>query len=262
MQNRRSLIVSTLAATALLAAGATLSAAPASAKGERVAVLGANGRTGKPVVEQLLARGYQVRAMVRDPAAAGGAFPAGVEVVAGDVRDAKQLAAAFKGVKYVISTIGASGGPKAAERGSANDVDNVGIANVAQAAKAARVRQVVLVSSSGVTKAAENPMAFMRPILAAKAEGEQALRASGVPYTIVRPGGLRDDAGGQLAVQFSQGDTTAGRIPRADVATACIEALGRKDALGRTAEIFSAKDAAPTDWAKAFDALQPDAARK
>ena len=147
MQNRRSLIVSTLAATALLAAGATLSAAPASAKGERVAVLGANGRTGKPVVEQLLARGYQVRAMVRDPAAAGSAFPAGVEVVAGDVRDAKQLAAAFKGVKYVISTIGASGGPKAAERGSANDVDNVGIANVAQAAKAARVRQVVLVSS-------------------------------------------------------------------------------------------------------------------
>ena len=54
MQNRRSLIVSTLAATALLAAGATLSAAPALAKGERVAVLGANGRTGKPVVEQLL----------------------------------------------------------------------------------------------------------------------------------------------------------------------------------------------------------------
>ena len=262
MQNRRSLIVSTLAATALLAAGAALAAAPASAKGERVAVLGANGRTGKPVVEQLLARGYQVRAMVRDPAAAGGAFPAGVEVVAGDVRDAKQLAAAFKGVKYVISTIGASGGPKAAERGSANDVDNVGIANVAQAAKVARVRQVVLVSSSGVTKAAENPMAFMRPILAAKAEGEQALRASGVPYTIVRPGGLRDDAGGQLAVQFSQGDTTAGRIPRADVATICIEALGRKAALGRTFDAFSAETPAPTDWAKAFDALQPDAARK
>lgn len=262
MQNRRSLIVSTLAATALLAVGATLSAAPAAAKGERVAVLGANGRTGKPVVEQLLERGYKVRAMVRDPAAAAGAFPAGVEVVAGDVREPKQLAAALKGVKYVISTIGASGGPKAGERGSANDVDNVGIANLAQAAKAARVKQLVLVSSSGVTKAAENPMAFMRPILAAKASGEQALRDSGVPYTIVRPGGLRDDPGGKLAVQFSQGDTTAGRIPRADVATICIEALGRKAALGRTFEAFSAETPAPTDWAKAFDALKADAAAK
>lgn len=261
MQTRRSLIVSTLAATALLVAGATLSAAPALAKGELVAVTGANGRTGKATVEQLLARGYKVRAMVRDPAAVAGSFPAGVEVVAGDVRDPKQLDAALKGVKYVISTLGASGGPKAAERGSANDVDNVGIANLAKSAKAARVKQVVLVSSSGVTKAAENPMAFMRPILAAKAEGEQALRDSGVPYTIVRPGGLRDDAGGALAVQFSQGDTTSGRIPRADVATICIEALGRKAALGRTFEAFSAESPAPTDWAKAFGALKADAAK-
>jgi uncharacterized protein YbjT (DUF2867 family) len=205
-----------------------------------------------------VARGYKVRALVRDPAAAQGKLPAGVESVAGDVRDAKQLVTGLKGAKYAIVSIGASGGPKADAGGSTQDIDNLGVANLAQAAKAAGVAQLVLVSSSSVTKAADYPVTFMRPILAAKFAGEQALRTSGVPYTIVRPGGLVDEPGGKLAVQFSQGDTTTGRIPRADVATACIEALGRKDALGRTVEIFSSKDSAPTDWGKVFGALKAD----
>ena len=258
MKNRRSRILSALAATALVAAGLGAPVAQA-AKGELVAVAGATGRTGKHLVEQLVARGYTVRALVRDPASAQGKLPAGVEAVAGDVRDVNQLAAGLKGAKYAIVSIGASGGPKADAGGTPQDIDNRGVANLAQAAKTAGIAQLVLVSSSAVTKAADYPMAFMRPILAAKFEGEQALRASGVPYTIVRPGGLVDEPGGKLAVQFAQGDTTTGRIPRADVATACIEALGRKDALGRTAEIFSAKDAAPTDWAKAYAALTADA---
>jgi uncharacterized protein YbjT (DUF2867 family) len=257
MKNRRSLIVSALAATALLAVAAGASAAQAA--GELVAVAGATGRTGKLVVEQLVARGYKVRALVRDPATAQGKLPAGVEVVAGDVRDPKQLAAGFKGAKYAIVSIGASGGPKADAGGTPQDIDNRGVANAAQAAKAAGIAHLVLVSSSAVTQSATYPQAFMRPILAAKFEGEQALRASGVPYTIVRPGGLVDEPGGRLPVQFAQGDTTTGRIPRADVATACIESLGRKDAFGRTAEIFSAKEPGPTDWGKSFAALKADA---
>ena len=198
-----------------------------------------------PVVEQLVARGYKVRALVRDAAAARAKLPAGVELVVADVRDPNTLAPALKGAKYVISAIGAGGGPKADPANGARDVDHLGVANLATASKAAGVKQLVLVSSSSVTKAAENPMAFMRPILAAKFEGEQALRASGVPYTIVRPGGLSDEPGGKLVVTFSQGDTTTGRIPRADVATACIEALGRKAAQGRTFEIFSARTRRP-----------------
>jgi len=259
MTTRRSLVLSTLASFGVLAAGAMplVQAAP---KDDLVAVVGATGRTGVPVVEQLVARGYKVRALVRDAAAAKAKLPAGVEIVVADVRDPNTLAPALKGVKYVISTIGAGGGPKADPTNGAREIDHLGVANLATVSKAAGVKQLVLVSSSSVTKAAENPMAFMRPILAAKFEGEQALRSSGVPYTIVRPGGLSDDAGGKFAVTFAQGDTTAGRIPRADVATACIEALGRRSALGRTVEIFSSSDAAATDWAKAFKALKPDAA--
>lgn len=246
---------SILALGALLLAMATSDAAP---RADLVLVAGATGRTGRQVVEQLVARNYRVRALTRDAARAGGQFPSVVELVVGDVRDPASLQRAMKGVRYVISTVGAGGGPNPEPGNGPNDIDHLGVANLAQAAKRARVRQIVIVSSMAVTKAAEYPLAFMRPILAAKAEGEAAVRRSGVPYTILRPGGLLDEPGGKWAVQFAQGDTTIGRIPRADVATACIEALGRRSALSRTAEILSSKTPAPNAWAADFAALKAD----
>lgn len=255
MTSRRSIVLKTLAVCGAFAAGA-LPAAQAAPRDELVAVAGATGRTGIQLVEQLAARGYKVRALVRDVAAARAKLPAGVELVVADVRDANTLAAAVKGATYVISATGA--GSKAGPNDGPREVDHLGVVNLATVSKAAGVRQLVLVSSLSVTKAAEHPMAFMRPILAAKFDGEQALRASGLPYTIVRPGGLSDEPGGALAVAFGQGDSIIGRIPRADVATVCIEALGRAAALGRTFEVVSAKDAAPNDWAKSFAALRAD----
>ncbi len=229
------------------------------AKGELVLVAGATGRTGKLAVQQLATRGYKVRALVRDEGKATKAeFPAGVQVVKGDVRDPASLKAALKGVKFVISAIGAGGGPNPTPGNGADDIDNLGVANLAQAARAAKVRHLVLVSSAATSHYADYPVPFMRPILAAKFKGETALRASGVSYTIVRPGGLVDEAGGKAAVDFLQGDTANGRIPRADVATACIEALGRKSALGKTFEIVSGKGAWPNNWSKDFAALAAD----
>ena len=131
---------------------------------------------------------------------------------------------------------------------------------MAQVAKKARVKQLVLVSSAAVTQAETYPMAFMRPILAAKFKGENALRASGVPYTIIRPGGLLDEPGGRKAVQFAQGDKTTGRIPRADVALVSVEALGRKSAQGKTFEILSGNGTLPQDFEREFAALAGDPA--
>ncbi len=247
--------------TILLGLATVVIAAPSVslARGELVLVAGATGRTGKQAVLQLAARGYKVRALVRDEGKATKAeFPAGVAVVKGDVRDIESLKAGMKGVKFVISAIGAGGGPNPAPGNGAEDIDNQGVANLAQAASAARVRHLVLVSSAGTTQYADYPVPFMRPILAAKFKGEAALRASGVPYTIVRPGGLVDDAGGKAAVDFLQGDKANGRIARADVATVCIAALGRKSALGKTFEIISGKGAWPNNWDKDFAALAAD----
>jgi uncharacterized protein YbjT (DUF2867 family) len=228
------------------------------AKGELVLVAGATGRTGKPAVEQLMARGFRVRAMVRDAAKAKDQFPKGVQIVVADVTDPASLKPAMKGVKFVVSTIGAGGGPNPTPGNTPEEIDNKGVANLAAAAAKARVRHFVLVSSMATSRHADYPVPFMRPILAAKFKGETALRESGVPYTVVRPGGLIDEPGGKLAVSFTQGDQGTGRIPRADVATVCIEALGRKSAMGKTFEIVSGKGAWPNDWAKEFAALAAD----
>lgn len=249
-------LLGTMVLAVLMAAGV----APQSAwaKGELVLVAGATGRTGKLAVQQLSARGYRVRALVRDAAKANEQFPRGVDVVVGDVRDPASLKAAVKGAKFVVSAIGAGGGPNPEPGNGPEDIDNLGVANLAQAAKAARVKHLVLVSSAATSRHADYPVPFMRPILAAKFKGETALRASGVPYTIIRPGGLVDESGGKLAVQFMQGDKSVGRIPRADVATVCIEALGRKSAQGKTFEIVSGKGAWPNNWASEFAALAAD----
>jgi putative NADH-flavin reductase len=70
----------------------------------RIAVLGATGRTGRPLVEELLRRGHHVVAVVRDPAGTG--VPDGVEVVPGDVRDADVLRRAVAGADAVVSALG------------------------------------------------------------------------------------------------------------------------------------------------------------
>jgi len=233
--------------------------APAAAAGsELVVVAGATGRSGKLVVEQLVAAHWKVRALVRDAGKAGDLASApGVELRVADVRDPASLAAALKGATYVISAIGASGGFKSAPGDGPQEVDFQGVRNLAVAAKAANVRQFVLISSAGTGHADTYPSAFMRPFLQAKAAGEAALRASGVPYTIVRPGGLTDDAGG-AKLALSNEDTASGRISRADVALVCIAALGQTSALGKTFDLVNGDPGAASDWKSRFAALQPD----
>ncbi|RXT39459.1 SDR family oxidoreductase [Bradyrhizobium betae] len=65
-----------------------------------ILVTGATGRVGRNVVQQLVQRGADVRVLSRDPAKA--AFPAGVEVVKGDLLDLDSLRAAFSGIKSLF----------------------------------------------------------------------------------------------------------------------------------------------------------------
>jgi uncharacterized protein YbjT (DUF2867 family) len=243
---------------AMLGVAALCASAASAAPPEIVAVAGATGRTGTLVVEQLLAAHRPVRALVRDVAKAEATLGKGVEFKVADVRDLKSLTEALRGVTYVISTIGASGGLKSAPGDGPQEVDFQGVRNLALAAKAAGVRQFVLVSSTGTGHADTYPSAFMRPFLQAKAQGEAALRGSGVPYTIVRPGGLTNEAPG-ASLAFAQGDTESGRISRADVALVCIAALGDKSAFGKTFEVFDGDAGPTTDWKARFAALRLDA---
>lgn len=222
---------------------------------ELVLVAGATGGTGTAVATNLQTQGYQVRVLVRDEAKARTVLGDGVSYFTGDVRSVESLASAMDGVDYVISAIGSSRSDPA---NNPEAVDYGGIKNMAAAAAAANVRQFVLVSSAGVTQEDHFLNKAFDNVLQWKFKGEEELRASGVPYTIVRPGGLVNTPGGADALVFVQGDTSAGRISREDVALICIAALDRPEALNKTFETYSSDEPGANDWAALFGSLQAD----
>lgn len=222
---------------------------------EVVLVAGATGGTGQEIVGRLLADGYRVRAFVRDADRAREKFGDTVEYAVGDVRDRATIDAALDGVDALISAIGSGRGDPA---NGPEFVDFGGVRNMADAAAAAGLRQFVLVSSMGVTHEDHILNKMFDNVLRWKFRGEEALRSSGVPYTIVRPGGLINDDGGKKAIVFAQGDEGTGAIPRADVARVCVAALGTPLALNKTFEVNSGKSAPARDLAAAFGALAED----
>ncbi|MCS6947413.1 MAG: SDR family oxidoreductase, partial [Steroidobacteraceae bacterium] len=217
---------------------AACAAKPAPQDAALVLVVGATGGTGQEIVKQALANGYSVRAFVRDEAKARQLFGDRVQYHVGDVRNAASIAPALRGVAFVISALGSN-----SVRDPENKpelVDFGAVRDLANAARAARVRQFVLVSSMGVTQPDHRLNKLLDNILIWKLRGEDALRASGVPYTIVRPGGLRDAPAGAGGIRALQGDPrdVIGSIARADVAAICVRALGEPAALGKTFEVI------------------------
>ena len=129
-----------------------------------ILVAGATGNVGSSVVRQLVAAGQRVRALTRDPATAN--FPAGVEAVRGNLLEPGSLSEAFDGIERMFFFTPPQGGPA-----------------VVDAARAAGVRQVVLLSSAATQKA--DPRT--NPIAARHDAVEQAVLSSGMRWTFLRP---------------------------------------------------------------------------
>jgi nucleoside-diphosphate-sugar epimerase len=114
--------------------------------GVRVLVTGATGKVGHAVTRALLERGDEVRALVRDPAAA---IPAGAEPVRGDVRDTESLVGAVRGCELVFNAMGL---PEQwlPDEGAFHEVNALGSETVARTARAAGVRRLVHTSTIDV----------------------------------------------------------------------------------------------------------------
>jgi NADPH:quinone reductase-like Zn-dependent oxidoreductase len=104
---RRSISLAALALLlpAAIFASDVVHAAPAAA---RVLVVGATGGTGREVVQQARAKGYKVRALVRDADKARASLGGDIELVVGDVRTEGTFERAVKDVDYVVSALGSN----------------------------------------------------------------------------------------------------------------------------------------------------------
>ena len=149
-------------------------------RGSMILVAGGSGMLGARVVARLTARRLRVRVMTRDPSRVGTSPHLRhelVELVAGDVRDPASVARAATGVATIVSAVHGFAGPGVS---SPEAVDWEGNANLIRAAKTNGVEHFVLMSVIGAS--ATHPMSLFRM----KQCAEDALRASGVPWTIIR----------------------------------------------------------------------------
>jgi uncharacterized protein YbjT (DUF2867 family) len=216
----------------------------------RVLLLGGTGSIGRLVAARLLDLGDAVRVVSRDLDRARHALPTDAKVVLGDLSDAESIAAVLDGIEAVVLTHGAPYGS-----GDYEAVDYGAVPTLLDALGGRRVR-VVLMSSIGVTATGGSS----RELLNWKRRGERLLRASGLPYTVVRPGWFDAGDGNEQHVDLRQGDLTEyGPVRREHVAEVLVQALHNPNATGRTIEVFSTVGPSVTNWDAAFAATEPDA---
>ena len=98
------------------------------------------------------------------------------------------------------------------------------------------MRRYLMVSSMGAGDPASAPEA-MRPYQQAKHDADEALAASGLEWTIVRPGGLTDEPGSGR-VELAERLGRSGQVPREDVALVLLESSSTANTVRRTFEVL------------------------
>ncbi|MCZ7633919.1 MAG: NAD(P)H-binding protein [Phycisphaerales bacterium] len=152
-------------------------------------VSGATGFVGRSVVRALLGRGWSVRALARDPAKARVALPThdNLDVVQGDVLGPGVAAELMRGSSAAVNCIGIIRERPGGETFRRLHVQATRA--LCEAAAGGGVSRFVQISALGVHEEAATE--YQR----SKAEGERIVRASGLAWTILRPGLIHGQAG-------------------------------------------------------------------
>ncbi len=190
-----------------------------------ILVFGGNRGTGLDIVRKLRERGEDVTVALRKTSQTEELRALGVKTVIADALNADEVRAAFQAAPFVavVSTLGTSRGE------NAKRPDWIGNRNVIDAARAAGVRRFVFITviGAGDSKAtAPWPSSkFLAEVMELKTRAEDHLRASGLAYTIIRPGGLGNVKETGTAV-LAEDPQAFSYISRADLATLTVAALG------------------------------------
>lgn len=184
--------------------------------------------------ERLAARaGHKVRGMTRNPNHIGDIEEAGAVPVISDI-ETDDITGLVKGTDVVVFAAGAGPGSGPERK---KTVDLGGALKLIDAAEANGITRYLMVSAMG----AGNPSSWseqMRPYYEAKAGADEALEASDLDYTIVRPGGLTNDQGAGL-VDVAARLERSGRVPRDDVATVLLESIEADNTIRKTFDLLS-----------------------
>jgi putative NADH-flavin reductase len=195
----------------------------------KLTIFGATGATGTSLVQQALAAGHEVTAVVRDPSRL--AIPAHqrLQVITADVMDPAAISPAVDGADAVISALGPHGtGPTTISQDSAR--------SIIQAMQKTGTRPLLTVSGSVVADEGESPYmryllkplarrTFLRHVCADMRAAENEIRDSNLDWTIMRPPSLSDKAArGTYRTAIDRNLPHGFSVSRADLA-ACMLTL-------------------------------------
>lgn len=194
----------------------------------RILVLGATGATGRLIVGKAIAKGYEVVALVRSKAKA--ADLAGVALIEGDARDPAALTRAIAGCDAVVSSLGTAMSPfKEVTLLSTATHALVGVM------EQQNIRRLLCITGLGAGDSRGHGGFFfdrlflplmLRKVYEDKNRQEDAIRASKLDWTIVRPTVLNDKpARGGIKALTDLSGVHGGSIARADVAEFVVQQL-------------------------------------
>jgi uncharacterized protein YbjT (DUF2867 family) len=200
----------------------------------RVAIAGGHGQIALRLAKIMSERGDEVVALIRNPDHADGVRDAGAEPAVVDLEHASEdeVANAINGSDAVVFAAGAGPGSGSERK---ETMDYGGAVKLIAAAKQAGVGRYVIVSSMGANPTATGNDTFS-VYLRAKGRADEAVRASGLDATVVRPGGLTNDAG-TGRVRLGE-NLPRGQVTRDDVAAVLVAVLDSPSTIGRTADLI------------------------
>lgn len=203
----------------------------------RVTVIGGSGRTGKLVVEKLIAAGHTVVATIRSVKHMAELVKLGaaVELVDLDTSEFDVIVNAMKGSDAVVFAAGSAAG-------EGSELDRKGTVRTVRAAEKAGVKRYLSISSIGASTglSIRSMDAEMKDYYKQKRAAGKHITASSLDWTILEPGELTDGSG-TGKVLLSQAAIDEESVPREDVATVTVALLEEPKAIGKVFQLTRGK---------------------
>jgi uncharacterized protein YbjT (DUF2867 family) len=197
-----------------------------------VVIAGGHGQIAMQLGQLLTEDGHRVRGIIRNPGQSGDLEALGMEPVVFDLERDDGLAAAIEGADVAVFAAGAGPGSGAERKLT---VDRDGAIKLSDACRQNGIRRYVIVSSIGAQAGVSGDDVF-QVYLRAKFEADEAVRSSGLDFTVIRPGALTDEPGSGLIALGPE--LQRGSIPREDVAATLAFVLGAPNTIGRTLDLM------------------------